>query len=119
MQRAMSMQQYDMNLSLQTIVADVKEAKKSYVKGIFQGQKGQKNKKNGGSMSSATTTSSNDGFSGFDFTARVSGSSGAKPSTANGGRKINTIKKDAKVTLSTKLEVLEELLQNSVKGGGV
>ena len=119
MQRAMSMQQYDMNLSLQTIVADVKEAKKSYVKGMFQGQKGQKKKKNGGSMSSATTTSSNDGFSGFDFTARVSGSSGAKPSTVNGGRKINTIKKDAKVTLSTKLEVLEELLQNSVKGGGV
>ena len=35
---------------------------------------------------------------------------------ANGGKKTHGIKRDTKVSLSTKLEVLEELLQNSVKG---
>ena len=109
MQRAMSMQQYDMNLNLQTIVADVKAAKKSYVKGVFQETKERKKR---GSVSSSVSSSS-DAYSEFDFGAY---SNGSKPSTANGDKRSHASNKETKVPLSTKLEVLEELLQNSVKG---
>ena len=102
------MQQYDMNLSLQTIDTDVKAAKKSYIKGVFQGTK--QKKKRGQSFSSSVTSSSSDAYSGLDI------GTNSKPSTANGGKKTHGIKRDTKVSLSTKLEVLEELLQNSVKG---
>ena len=96
-----------MNLSLQTVLADVKEAKKSHVKGSFQGSK-QKSKK--GSFGSSVSSSGS--FPGFN-----SGSyADDMHSSASGNRKTNTAHKSSKVPLSTKLEVLEELLQNSVKG---